>query len=165
MKLRSISLVLLGGTLAMAGTAHAQSRGSIQLTNAATQAKTVVGKDGVKKTVMVPVGRVTPGTEVTYTITYRNIGDKPVDDVVVNDPVPAHMHYVAGSAEGASTAISYSIDGGKTWADALDKLKVADADGSTRAATAADCTNIRWVVNDQVKPGAKGDVSFRATLQ
>lgn len=165
MKLRSIPLVLLGGTLAMAGTAHAQSRGSIQLTNAATQAKTITGKDGVKKTVMVPVGRVTPGTEVTYTITYRNIGAKPVGNVVVHDPVPAHMNYVAGSAEGANTTIGYSVDGGKTWAASLDKLTVTDADGNTHVATAADCTNIRWVVNGQVAPGGKGSVSFRAKLQ
>lgn len=164
MKCLSIPLVLLG-MLALAGTAHAQSRGSIELTNAATQAKTVTAADGTKTTTMVPVGRVTPGTEVTYTITYRNVGKKPVNSVVVHDPVPAHMNYVAASAEGANTTISYSVDGGKTWADSLDKLQVKNADGSTHVATAADCTTLRWVVNSQIAPGAKGSVSFRAKLQ
>lgn len=165
MKFSSMHLVLFGGMLALAGSAHAQSHGSIQLINAATQAKTVTSPDGAKKTTMVPVGRVTPGTEVTYTITYHNIGTKPVDSVVVHDPVPAHMSYVTGSAAGANTTISYSVDGGKTWADSLHKLQVKNTDGSTRVATAADCTNLRWVVNSQIAPGAKGSVSFRAKLQ
>lgn len=164
--MKSLTLpLLLIATLAFAGTATAQSSGSIELTAKATQQKTVTAADGSKKTVMVPAARVVPGTVVTYTITYRNVGTQPAGDVVVQDPIPAHMNYVAGSVEGANTAIAFSVDGGKTWADSLDKLTIANADGSTRVANAADCTNIRWTVNGNVAPGASGKVVFRAVLQ
>lgn len=160
-----ITCLIVSALLACAGLAHAQAHGSIELTTRATQPKTVTDADGHKRTTMVPAARVVPGTEVTYTITYHNIGTQPAGDVVVHDPVPPHMSYVAGSAQGANTTISYSIDGGGTWAGSLAGLTVKSADGSTRPATAADCTNVRWVVNDAVAPGDKGSVSFRAVLQ
>jgi uncharacterized repeat protein (TIGR01451 family) len=164
MKFPAFTLALLAA-LALTATAHAQSHGSIRLTATAMQAKTVTTANGTSKTTMVPAARVLPGTKVTYTITYHNIGKKPAGNVVVNDPVPAHMHYVAGSAQGTNTSISYSVDGGKTWADALAKLHVNNPDGSTRTADAGDCTNIRWVVNNKVAPGARGSVHFQAVLQ
>lgn len=158
----SLALLTL---LGFAAVAQAQNQGSIQLINRATQAKTITDSNGNKKTVMVPVGRVVPGTVVTYTITYRNTGTQPVTGVVVRDPIPANMTYIAGSVEGEGTTISYSIDGGKTWADSLSALSVRLADGSTRSATATDLTALRWVVNAAVAPGDSGSVSFRAVLQ
>ena len=143
----------------------APANGSIELQSVATQQKVTVEKDGSKHTAMVPAARVTPGTEVTYSVNYRNVGSKPADDVVINNPVPEHMDYVADSATGDGTTISYSADGGKTWAAALAQLSVKGADGSMRPATEKDCTHIRWVVNGKVAPGAKGSVSFRAVLQ
>jgi uncharacterized repeat protein (TIGR01451 family) len=157
--------VLVFGLLAAFALQAAPASGSIELQSVATQQKVTVEKDGSKHTEMVPAARVVPGTEVTYTINYHNVGAKPADDVVINNPVPAHMDYVADSATGANTTISYSADGGKTWAGTLAQLSVKNADGSMRPATEKDCTHIRWVVNGKVAPGAKGSVSFRAVLQ
>lgn len=164
--MKNLTTIMIASILlSFAGAAAAQTRGSIKLTATATQTRTVTGKNGVKTTTMVPVGRVLPGTKVTYTITYRNTGGKPAGNVVIHDPVPGHMHYIAGSAKGAHTTISYSVDGGKTWAAAPARLTVTSSNGSTRAATADDVTTLRWVVNGKVAPGASGTVSFVAALQ
>lgn len=157
--------LLLVGLLAAFALQAAPANGSIELQSVATQQKVTVEKDGSKHTEMVPAARVTPGTEVTYTVTYHNVGSKPAGDVVINNPVPEHMDYVADSATGANSTISYSADGGKSWAATLAQLSVKGADGSMRPATEKDCTHIRWVVNGKVAPGAKGSVSFRAVLQ
>lgn len=157
-------LALLAGT-AFAVTAQAAPQSGVELHTVATQAKVVTAADGSQHTEMVPAATVLPGTEITYTITYRNAGSKPADAVVVNDPIPAHMDYVDGSAQGTNTAIAYSVDHGKTWADALDKLSISNADGSSRTATARDCTDIRWTVQGAVAAGGEGSVSFRAVLQ
>jgi uncharacterized repeat protein (TIGR01451 family) len=164
--MKPIRIPLLSlGLLAAFALQAAPVNGSIELQSVATQQKVTVETDGSKHTETVPAARVVPGTEVTYTINYRNVGAKPADDVVINNPVPGHMDYVADSATGANTAISYSADGGKTWAGTLAQLSVKNADGSTRPATEKDCTHIRWVVNGKVAPGANGSVSFRAVLQ
>lgn len=164
MKSIRIPLFLLAGAL-LALNVQAAPPGSIELQAVAQQQKITVARDGTKHTEMVPAARVVPGTELLYTVNYRNVGSKPAGDVVVNDPIPAHMTYVAGSATGDNTTITYSIDGGKTWAAALEKLTVKNPDNTTRPATEKDCTNIRWVVNGMVAAGAKGSVSFRAVLQ
>ena len=164
--MKSIRIPLLAlGLLAVSALQAAPANGSIELQSVAQQQKVTVEKDGSKHVEMVPAARVVPGTEVTYTINYRNVGTKPAGDVVINNPVPEHMNYVADSAIGADTTISYSADSGKTWASALAQLSVKNADGSLRPATEKDCTDVRWVVNGKVAPGAKGSVSFRAVLQ
>jgi len=151
--------------LLLASVVRAAPPGSIKLQTIAQQEKVVVGKDGKKHTEIVPAGRVLPGVEVIYTVKYTNVGKKPAENVVVDDPVPAHMNYIDGSATGDNTAISYSIDGGKHWSAMLETLEIHNSDGTTRSATARDVTNIRWVVKGKLAPGASGRVQYRAVLQ
>jgi len=151
--------------LLLATAVRAAPPGSIKLQTIAQQEKVIVGKDGKKHTEIVPAGRVVPGVAVIYTIKYTNVGKKPAENVVVNDPIPQHMNYVDGSATGANTAISYSIDGGKHWSAMLETLEIHNSDGTTRSATARDVTNVRWVVKGKLAPGASGQVQYRAVLQ
>src|SRR5690242_7108546 len=118
---------------------------SLELTTVAQQVKTTVDAKGVPHTQIVPLERALPGTEVVYTITYHNVGKQPAGDVVVSDPIPAHMNYMAGSAEGKDMEISFSIDGGKTWGKP-EELTVKNADGTLSQAQPKDYTNIRWVL-------------------
>lgn len=157
--------VLVLSTLLIAVAAQAAEPGSIKLQTIAQQEKVTVGKDGVKHTEIVPAGRVLPGVEVIYTIKYTNVGKKPAENVVVNDPIPEHMTYVDGSATGDNTAISYSVDGGKHWSAMIETLEIDNGNGTTRSATARDVTDIRWVVKGKLAPGATGQVSFHAVLQ
>lgn len=164
MKMLRISVLLLSALL-FAAAAQAAAPGSIKLQTIAQQAKVVVDKDGSKHTEIVPVGRVLPGTEVIYTIKYTNVGNKPTENVVVNDPVPEHMTYVDGSAGGENTVITYSVDGGKHWSAMIETLEIDSGNGTTRSATARDVTDIRWVVKGKLAAGASGQVTFRAVLQ
>ena len=110
-----------------------------------------------------PATKVVPGTEVIYTITVSNLGDEPADSVVVTDPIPENTTYVDRSAFGAGTKITFSVDGGKSY-DLAGKLKVKDAAGNLRAATASDYTHIRWVLNFTLKPKDVAPVWFKARL-
>lgn len=60
--------------------------------------------------------------------------------------------------------ITFSIDGGKTWGKP-EELRIKNADGTTTDALPRDYTNIRWVLNGKLAPGAQGTVSFHAILQ
>lgn len=122
-----------------------------------------VNADGDVKTTMQPAEAVVPGDEVVYTVTFANEGDEPATNIVVTDPVPAQMRYVENSAFGPGTDITFSVDGGKTFAP-RDDLAVTDARGNARPARASDLTHIRWGFRQVLAPGERGYARFKAVL-
>ena len=119
------------------------------------------GKKTVKRTAATSV---VPGTEVIYTITAKNTGAEPADKIVVTNPIPVQTVYVDGSAFGADTVITFSVDGGKTY-DAAAKLTVKDATGISRAATPDDYTHVRWILQVSLKPGQEAPVWYRTRVK
>lgn len=119
------------------------------------------GEQIVKRT---PATSVVPGTEVIYTITARNTGDVPADHVVVTNRVPEQTVYVDGSAAGPDAVVTFSVDGGKSYA-AAEQLTVRDAAGEPRAATAADFTHVRWTFRTSLDPVQEVPVWYRARVK
>ena len=155
--------ILLSALLGVAAV-WAQQKGMIELEAVAQQEKEVINAKGEKEITRVPVTRVVPGDEVVYTLLYTNIGQEPADNVVITDPVPEHMIYTEGSASGADTVITFSVDNGAKY-DLPAKLTIVGADGKKRPAKGADYTHIRWTLTKSLTPGEKGHVSFRALLE
>ena len=149
--------------LFMASVASVHAAADIRLKAVAEVEVTVVNDKGETEVKRVPAAKVVPGTEVIYTITVSNLGDQAADSVVVTDPIPENTTYVDRSAFGAGTKITFSVDGGKSY-DLAGKLKVKDAAGKLRAATASDYTHIRWVLNFTLKPKDVAPVWFKARL-
>ena len=149
--------------LFMASVASVHAAADIRLKAVVEVEVTVVNDKGETEVKRVPAAKVVPGTEVIYTITVSNLGDQPADSVVVTDPIPENTTYVDRSAFGAGTKITFSVDGGKSY-DLAGKLKVKDAAGKLRAATASDYTHIRWVLNFTLKPKDVAPVWFKARL-
>ena len=163
--MKSIRMYIITALLSgWAFAAMAIQPGHIKLQTLAFQEKVTVAKDGSKHTDIVPANHVLPGTEVIWNINYEIIGKVPVTDAVITDPIPKNMVYVMGSASGDRAGITFSVDGGKTFA-APEDLQVKNADGTLRDALPKDYTTIRWVIKGKLAPGAKGTVMFHATLQ
>ena len=120
--------------------------------------------NGEKKTKLVPAAKVLPGEEVVYILSFANEGDAEASNLVINNPVPAHTWYRNGSAFGAGTEVSVSVDGGQQYGQ-LVELTVPLANGKERAATSKDVTHVRWAVNYALQPGKTGTVSYRAVVQ
>ncbi len=161
---RSILLVsIILFLVAAVGIAAAQDQ-PIKITSSALVEKTVVNEKGEKELVRMPATKVLPGEEVVFVNTYRNEGIAPADNVVINNAIPEHMVYVGESATGENTAVTYSVDGGKTFGPLLE-LTVTEADGATRPAASLDVTNIRWTRTAPLPPGAEAQVEFIARLK
>jgi uncharacterized repeat protein (TIGR01451 family) len=158
----SVRLIGLVGLVWLTA-AGALADGEIELKAVVEQEIRVVEEDGREVTKRVPAGKVVPGNVVIYTITARNISDHSVDNVIISDPIPEHMTYVLGSATGEGTEITYSVDGGQSFA-ALEELRVTDDTGAQREAEAGDYTNIRWKLVGSLAPAASKSVNFRARL-
>lgn len=166
--IRSLLVPLAVAAATLAASAHAQApAGGVQLVNVA-QKEIEVDEGGQRVRRLVEPGKMIPGDAVVYTISYTNKGARAAERVVVTNPVPQHTRMRAGSAEGAGTEITYSVDGGKTFA-APDKLTVTVRDASgksaTRPAVAADFTHVRWALKDPLAAGASGFVRFRTVIQ
>ena len=146
----------------MAAGAYAADKACIELKTTAETEQEVV-EQGQKVKRLAPAGKVVPGNEVVWTITAVNVCKTPTDDVVVANPVPEHMTYVANSAMGTGTDITYSLDG-KEFKNAAE-LQVRAADGATRAARADEYRAIRWTYKSAFAPGATAFVRYRAVVK
>jgi len=160
-------LALAAAAFAAGAQAQSPATGGVQLVNVA-QKEVEIEEAGKRVRKLVEPGKMVPGDEVVYTISYVNKGARPAERVVVTNPVPQHTKMRGGSAEGANAEIVYSVDGGKTFA-APDKLTVSarDAKGApvTRPAVAADFTHVRWTLKEPLAPGASGYVRFRTVIE
>lgn len=160
-----IQIFAAGMILAFAATtAMAQERGCILLKTVAEIEKVDTNERGEKTTRLVPAENIVPGDEVVYTVSATNICDEPADHVVIDNPVPEHMKYVANSAIGPGTDVSYSIDSGFHY-EKPGALRISNPDGSQREARADEYTNIRWVMRNPLKPGSVAFARFRARLE
>lgn len=109
-----------------------------------------------------PARLLEQGQVVYYTLRITNQSTVPLRNVAVVQPVPANTTYLADSAAGPGAAVSFSVDGGKTFGPA-DSLMIA-VEGSTQLAQASQYTHIRWQLRNPLAPGAIALARFRATF-
>lgn len=146
--------------------ANAESKGSIELKSVAEVEVTLINEKGEREIKRVDAAKtdVAPGDTVIFTTYYSNIGKETATGVVITNPVPGHMDYRAGTAEGIGTGIEFSVDNGETYG-LPENLEVTDSKGEKRAARAEEYTYIKWTLSGPLEPGEKGSVSFRAKVK
>jgi uncharacterized repeat protein (TIGR01451 family) len=160
MKSTGLGLILAAALIAC----PALASGAVELRSTVEKEIEITNAKGQKAFKREQVRKALPGDVLIYTVSYGNSGVKPAEKVVISNPVPEHMAYIADSALTENAVVTYSTDGGKTF-DEPEKLVTRNAAGFERPATAADYTHIRWVLKKAVPPGEKGAVSFRARLK
>jgi uncharacterized repeat protein (TIGR01451 family) len=116
--------------------------------------------DGSSKVVREEPGIVTPGDKLVFLLSYRNGGSAPATGFRVTNPIPGAIAFAGGESEGATV----SVDGGKSWGP-LASLRIANADGTSRAAQPADVTHIRWAFSQPIAAGNAGELSFRGVVK
>ena len=121
-------------------------------------------EDGKEETKRVPAEKVSPGIAVIYTLSAKNTSAAPVADVVMTDPIPDQMEYVDGSVSAENARVTFSVDGGKTFA-AQSALRVRGENGAMRPAGPADFTHIRWQLEKPLGPGEVYATSFKARVE
>ena len=112
----------------------------------------------------VPATVLAEGQEVFYTVRIRNPNAEFARDVVVVQRIPENTSYVRDSAAGPGADISFSVDGGQSFATE-NQLIFTDKAGIARPATARDYTHIRWRLRNPLAPGAVALARFRAIFR
>lgn len=118
---------------------------------------------GTQEYRFVPARLLEQGQVVYYTVRVRNVGATFARGVIVTQRVPVNTTYVEGSASGPGATVTFSVDGGQTFAPP-DQLTVA-AEGNTQPAQPARYTHIRWHFRNPLAPEAIALARFRATFQ
>jgi uncharacterized repeat protein (TIGR01451 family) len=163
LSLLSLLLPLLASAQTPPAAAPPHQGGCIELTTIAEQENAVTAADGSVTKSYQPAVRIVPGSEVVYTTTARNLCRKPAEKLVIEQPVPEHMVFVADSAVGGGTQITLSTDGHEFHAPG--ELTVRNADGSSRPAGAGDVRTVRWVMNGALAPQESLSVRYRASVR
>lgn len=149
-------------SLLLTHAAHAEEKGCIELKTTAEAEQEYVNEQGHKATRLAPLGKVVPGDQVIWTITAKNVCNKPADHIVIDNAVPEHMKLVPDSAMGAGTEITYSVDG-KQFGPA-GTLTVKDADG-THIAKQDELRHVRWTYQAPFPAGTTAFVRYRAVVE
>lgn len=121
--------------------------------------KTVTDADGKERIELVDPTTIIPGDRLVFGTDYANKGAEAVTNFVVTNPLPAAVRL----APDADPALELSVDGGKTWG-VLAALTIANSDGTSRLATHADVTHVRWVLAS-IAPGASGRLTYPAIIR
>jgi uncharacterized repeat protein (TIGR01451 family) len=125
-------------------------------TDAVTDVTTIVAGNLVLAKSVNPGGSQLPGTELTYRTDYSNVGSADLAAIVIYDAIPAWTQYRVGSASQGTLApgitaiaISFSNDGGATWA-----YVPASGGGGAPANFDANVTNVRWTLTGTLGAGS-----------
>jgi uncharacterized repeat protein (TIGR01451 family) len=157
---RKIAVALLALTL-LSLSAKAQVTANPVTIKLIAEVELTATEQGRETKKLVPADRVVPGDRLIYSLEVVNTAVTTVPGPAVTTPVPAHMRYVADSAVGPGTEVSFSVDGGASF-DAPENLQVKGSNGELRAAEATDYTHIRWQFRNSLKAGSVAFVRFRA---
>jgi uncharacterized repeat protein (TIGR01451 family) len=144
--------------LLLPGAALAQSQ--VALTSNVLVERTVTDANGAARTALEAPGIVTPGDRLMFVLAYRNNAATPATAFEVTNPIPDSVSF--SSSESAGSVLS--VDGGRTWGE-LGALRVRNADGTSRPATAADVTHVRWRLAQPIPAGGTGELRFRGIVK
>lgn len=144
--------------LLLPGTAWAQSQ--VALTSNVLVERTTTDANGAARTSLEAPGVVTPGDRLMFVLAYRNNAATPATAFEVTNPIPESVSFT--SSESAGSVLS--VDGGRTWGE-LSRLSVRNADGTSRAATPADVTHVRWRLAQPIPAGGTGELRFRGIVK
>lgn len=137
----------------------AQDANAIALRGEVMAVKTTTGPDGKQRTELIEPAMIVPGDRLVFGTDYANQGSDVVTNFTVTNPLPAAVRL----APDADPSLQVSVDDGKTWG-LLSSLTVTQADGTTRPASHADVTHVRWVL-PSIAPGVSGKLTYPAIIR
>ena len=148
-------------TLGMVETGTLTATGSVTLVSDDVVDVTVITAGDLQLTKSVaPMGPQVPGTVLTYTTGYQNLGTDVLTAITVVDPVPAFTQFQVGSEDSGTppasiTAVTaeYSDDGGATWT-----YTPVSGGGGAPAGFDASVTHVRFVMTGTLNAGGASTV-------
>jgi len=158
--MRRITLSLL----AIASLGLSTSAFALTATQVVEKETVITNLDGTQTIIREAAEMVLPGEKIIYTLNYTNDQPEAASNLVLTMPVPGAVALVDGSVNENGAEVTYSADGGKTFAG-RSAVMVVGQNGVLQQARANDITHVRWLVAGPVTPGQGGKLSFKGVLE
>jgi uncharacterized repeat protein (TIGR01451 family) len=155
----AIALALAAAVWSPLSPLVAQDSSPVAITGDVKAVKVISDANGTERTELVAPGTIVPGDRLIFGTDYANTGTDTVTNFTVTNPLPAAVRL----APDADPTLTVSIDGGQAWG-VLATLSKTNSDGTTRPATHADVTHVRWVLAS-IAPRAKGRLTYPAIIR
>lgn len=140
--------------LAMAGPALADGPLESEMT------AWLVGYDDAGEETLTLVEDVAPGATVEYRLAYTNVGEVPLNGLVISAPIPEATDLELGSNETAVTSsFEVSIDGGENWG--VPPLETSPG----VYADIGDYDLVRWSTDEAIVPGDSWQFAYRVSVE
>jgi len=154
MFLKASALLFVVGSLAQA---------NVSIHSTSYQETTKITPTGEKSKEWIKAEKIVPGTVVRYVNRLENSGVEMATKLLIKNPIPKNMEYVAGSALCQdSCTLSYSVDGGQSF-NIPSELYVGIGE-SRHLAKASEYTDIRWII-DSLVANSQSFVEYKARLK
>ncbi|XHX80719.1 MAG: hypothetical protein RBJ76_12540 [Stenomitos frigidus ULC029] len=135
--------------------------------------KQVISKDAQgKKTISWQGGSqlaVQAGDVLRYRLMGKNEGDRPVNNLTLNQPIPKNTVFILKSAKASASQaaqITYSIDGGRSFVKTPTvPIKLANGTVETRPAPAEAYTHIRWKLSKTLAAKAPVTAEYQVKVR
>lgn len=107
-----------------------------------------------------------PGDTLRYVLTASNVGDGLMKNPEIVDPIPAGVTYVAKTATGEDTEITFSLNDGGTYMPWPPYYTVRNSKGILvrREATPEMISHIKWNITKDLAPGASASMEFQVVV-
>ena len=136
---------------------------NVTISSTSYQEKVKVNEAGEKVTSWAKADKVVPGAIVRYLNVVENTGTQIANKLIVNNPIPENMEYVAETASClAGCSITYSVDGGATFQEASELF--VETATERHLAKASEYTDIRWVI-ERLPAMSETHVEYQAQLK
>jgi len=160
-----VSGILLAVTLAAPAVAQEQPklRVDLQVERELLEA----GADQQEQVRREPVESVSTGDVLVYTLNIQNEGTTSAHAAKVVDPIPDGTVLIPDSVQGTGAEITYSIDGGASFAGYPITRRVKGPDGRELEVPvpAEDYTHVRWTLTEPLDPGQVRTANFKVRVQ
>jgi len=164
---KGVVLALLAAATFVAAPMAAAAEPQIVLSIQMEEELNLADASGNLQVVRQKAERSEPGDVLVYTLTYTNRGSTPVAGAVVDDPIPGGTVLLPGSVRGEQADVTFSVDGGSSYASFPVEVEVVAEDGTKvrKKAPAESYTHIRWNARTAMAPGESRTASFKVLVK
>ena len=113
-----------------------------------------------------PTGTQVPGTDLTYTVTFTNLGGAAAQTLVVIDNVPTNTDFkLSSESHTAPGGVTIAADYWDTRPPTPQWVTAPVSDGTAPAGYARNITIVRWTFTGNLATSATGTLSFKARIR